>query len=83
MRLQLLSLLGSLASFALADVEFTTPAAGASIAGSGTIKIAWKESGTAPAITTFSSYQLFLMAGGNDAAGMVSSTQEKEKTNQG
>ena len=66
MRLQLLALLGSIASLALADVEFVTPAAGASIP-AGAITVTFKESGTAPLITTFSSYQLFLVAGGNDA----------------
>jgi len=67
----LTTLLTSLASLALADVEFTTPVAGTSIAGGTTFSIAWKESGTSPAITTFSSYQLFLMAGGNADADQV------------
>ena len=72
MRFPLFTILTSLTSFALADVQFTKPAAGTSLAGGGTLAVAWKESGTAPAITTFNSYQLFLMAGGNDAASMVS-----------
>lgn len=54
-----------------ADVEFTKPAAGSAQKGGGALSIAWKESGSGPAITTFQSYQLFLMAGGNTAAEMV------------
>lgn len=66
MRLHLLSLLGAFASFAVADVEFSSPAAGGSVA-AGTITIKWKDSGDSPAISDLSAYQLFLCAGGNEA----------------
>jgi len=71
MRLGLLTFLSTLVSVALADVQFTKPAAGASLTGGSTISIAWKESGTSPAISTFLSYQLFLMAGGNTATNSI------------
>ena len=66
----LLSLL-ALAPFTLADVEFTSPSAGQTLAGGTVIKVAWKDSGTAPAISTLQTYQLFLCAGGNDEASFV------------
>ena len=67
-------LLASFFSFALADVKFTSPAAGDKITGT-TINIEWKESGTAPPIASLVSYQLFLCAGGNDANSFVRSKQ--------
>ncbi|KAK5133792.1 hypothetical protein LTR08_007221 [Meristemomyces frigidus] len=66
MRLHLFTLLAALSPYALADVEFTSPAAGASVA-VGTISVAWKDSGVAPALSTFTSYTLTLIVGGNDA----------------
>lgn len=71
MRLQLLSLLAAFfAPFAFADVKFTTPAAGGSVA-AGTISVQWTESGVAPSISDLSTYQLFLMVGGNEATNAV------------
>jgi hypothetical protein len=65
MRLELLSLLAALApSFVFADVQFTSPAAGASIP-AGAITVQWTESGDAPSISQLSSYTLTLMVGGN------------------
>ncbi|KAK5200844.1 Cell wall synthesis protein kre9 precursor [Cryomyces antarcticus] len=66
MLLRLLPLLAALTPFALADVQFTSPAAGATLPGGGAISVAWKDSGSAPALSALTSYQLFLCAGGND-----------------
>jgi hypothetical protein len=64
MRLELLSLVAALApSFVFADVQFTSPAAGASIP-AGAITVQWTESGDAPSISQLSSYTLTLMVGG-------------------
>lgn len=52
---------------AFADVEFTVPAAGASIAGGTAFTVTWKDSGSAPSISDLTSYQLFLEAGSNAA----------------
>jgi Ser-Thr-rich glycosyl-phosphatidyl-inositol-anchored membrane family len=50
-----------------ADVEFTVPAAGASIAGGTAFTVTWTDSGSAPSISDLTSYQLFLEAGSNTA----------------
>lgn len=71
MLLNLLYLLAALAPSALADVKFTTPAAGASVPAGGTFAVEWKDSGSAPSIADLASYQLFLCAGGNDASNFV------------
>ncbi|KIW11588.1 hypothetical protein PV08_10889 [Exophiala spinifera] len=55
----------SLLSFALADVEVTSPAAGASLAGL-SLTVEWEDSGDTPKLADLASYQLFLCAGGND-----------------
>ena len=68
---RLLALLAAVAPYAFADVEFTSPSAGASAVGGQLLQIAWKESGTSPPITDLQSYQLFLCAGGNDAGSFV------------
>lgn len=52
---------------AFADVEFTVPAAGASVAGGTAFKVTWTDSGSAPSISDLTSYQLFLEAGSNTA----------------
>ncbi|OCL14200.1 beta-1,6-glucan boisynthesis protein-like protein [Glonium stellatum] len=66
MQLRLLALLAAITPFAIADIEFTTPTAGAKLTGGGSINIAWKDSGNAPSISDLMTYQLFLCAGGND-----------------
>ena len=71
MGFRLLLLLAAVAPYALADVEFTSPSAGATLQGGSTIKVAWKDSGTKPAISDLQGYQLFLCAGGNDANSFV------------
>jgi hypothetical protein len=50
----------------LADVRFTKPAAGASIAGGTVLQVEWEDSGDAPSISDLTTYQLFLCAGGNE-----------------
>jgi hypothetical protein len=66
MRLQptLLSVLAALASYALADVEVTSPAAGASLP-AGAITIEWKDSGDSPALSALTTYTVQLVVGGN------------------
>lgn len=51
-----------------ADVQFTSPAAGAKLTGGGTISIEWKDSGDEPKISELLTYQIFLCAGGNTDA---------------
>ncbi|KAI5200930.1 hypothetical protein E4T39_05491 [Aureobasidium subglaciale] len=68
MRCHLLTLLATLAATAVADVKFTSPAAGKQLAGGTTITITWVDDGTTPTIDQFSTYQLNLMAGGSTAA---------------
>ena len=60
-----------LASLALADVEFTEPAAGANLT-AGQIDVRWKDSGISPPIDELTQYTLSLMVGGNDLNDMVS-----------
>ena len=60
-------LLTSFPSLISADVEFTAPAAGASIRGGSTFTVSWKDSGDAPSISDLTSYQLFLFSGSNAA----------------
>jgi hypothetical protein len=64
----------SLAPLAVvADVEFTSPAAGASVP-VGTIDVAWKESGIAPSIKDLTAYTLVLMVGGNEDGNQLALT---------
>lgn len=70
-------LLTALAPFALGDVQFTSPAAGNSISGGGkTLSVTWKESGDDPPISSFTTYTLFLCAGGNEPESQVPSPAE-------
>lgn len=48
----------------LADVEFAIPAPGAHYPYSA-IQVQWEESGVAPPMSSFKSYELLLCAGGN------------------
>ena len=63
----------------MADVNFTNPAAGATIS-AGNLNVEWKESGIAPLISDLATFQLYLMSGGNDADVMVSSTPSSAKS---
>ena len=58
-------LVATLIPLASADVEFTSPAAGASIP-AGQFTVEWSESGDAPKISSLESYTLQLLVGGND-----------------
>ena len=71
MLFRLFFLLAAVAPYTFADVEFTAPSGGATETGGSTLDVEWKESGTGPPITSFSTYQLFLCAGGNDASSFV------------
>ncbi|OCK76099.1 hypothetical protein K432DRAFT_408445 [Lepidopterella palustris CBS 459.81] len=66
MHLKLLALLAAITPIAFADVEFTSPKAGATLTGGGSITVEWKDSNNAPLLTDLTSYSLFLCAGGND-----------------
>ena len=69
--MRLLGLILSLAPLAVvADVLFTSPAAGGHVA-AGTIEVQWKDSGIAPAIADLTAYTLVLVVGGNSGADMV------------
>ncbi|KAL9579311.1 MAG: hypothetical protein Q9203_006751 [Teloschistes exilis] len=53
---------------ASADIQFTSPAAGAVLQAAKPITAKWKDSGDGTALTDLATYTLFLCAGGNDAA---------------
>lgn len=71
MLIRLFTLLAAVAPYAFADIEFTSPSAGATVSGGSTIKVQWKDSGISPALKDLQSYQLFLCAGGNDEKSFV------------
>jgi long-subunit fatty acid transport protein len=73
MRCHILTVLATLAATAIADVKFSSPAAGAQIVGGSSLTITWADDGTAPTIDKFATYTLNLMAGGNTAATSVRS----------
>lgn len=62
----ILPLLATLTPFTLADVQFTSPAAGGSIS-AGTISVRWTDSGDAPKISQLDTYILELVLGGDEA----------------
>lgn len=65
-------LLTALVALAFADVQFVTPSAGNSVAGGGkSLSVTWKESGVKPPISSFTTYTLFLCAGGNEFESQV------------
>ena len=65
MRFRLLSLISSLAPFALADIKFISPPSGGSVP-AGVLSVQWEDSGSGTPLSSLANYQLFLMAGGND-----------------
>ena len=78
MRLQfLLPILTSITSFAIADVQIISPAAGASVP-VGPITITWQESNTPPLIVNLAGYTAFLMCGGNNDAISVGDLRAQE-----
>jgi hypothetical protein len=66
-----LAALAALLPVAFAGVEFTKPAAGATLTAGTAIQVEWKESTDGPALADLQSYTLFLMAGGNDEGSNV------------
>ncbi|KAI4205588.1 MAG: hypothetical protein LQ350_000367 [Teloschistes chrysophthalmus] len=60
--------LTTLLPLAFADIQFTSPAAGATLPVAKPITARWKDSGDGTALTDLATYTLFLCAGGNDAA---------------
>lgn len=73
MILRCLWLLATFTPYVFADVRFTTPEAGGTIKGGGSLTIEWEDSGDTPALDSLLSYQLFLCAGGNEAGTYVRS----------
>lgn len=71
MLIRSLILLAVLVFSAIADVEFVTPAAGSTVAGAKTLSVTWKESGVKPPLTTFTTYTMFLVAGGDEVESQV------------
>ena len=67
----------ALLSFALADVQVTSPAPGDSISGL-TLDIEWKDSGKTPKLADLASFQIFLCAGGNSDSNFVCGTPRGE-----
>ncbi|KAL3423990.1 hypothetical protein PVAG01_05736 [Phlyctema vagabunda] len=57
--------LAALCSYVYADVEFTVPAAGASVAGGTAFTVTWTDSGDAPSLSDLAGYQLMLYTGSN------------------
>lgn len=62
----------TLASAALADVQFTVPPAGATHRGGEVITAQWKESGNGPRLIRLKTYDLYLCAGGDTPDSYVS-----------
>lgn len=58
----------------LADVKFTSPAAGASLSAENPIVVTWTESGDEPPLSSLTTYTVYLCAGGNDAPSQVMTT---------
>lgn len=71
MLIRSLILLAVLVTSAIADVEFVTPAAGSTVAGAKTFSVSWKESGVKPLLTSFTTYTIFLVAGGDGVESQV------------
>lgn len=65
-------LLAALSTLALADVQFTSPAAGATLQAGKPIIAKWQDSGDGTALNLLKTYTLFLCAGGNDPDSIVS-----------
>lgn len=60
-----LTLLATLTPFTLADVEFTSPSAGGTLP-YGSLTVQWKDSGSAPALSTLGTYILELVLGSDE-----------------
>ncbi|KAL8806750.1 MAG: hypothetical protein Q9182_001148 [Xanthomendoza sp. 2 TL-2023] len=55
----------------VANVQFTSPAAGTTLTAGKPITAKWKDSGDGTALTDLTTYTLFLCAGGNDDASFI------------
>lgn len=64
----------TLAACAFAAPQITSPAAGASLPGTGSITVEWKDDGKAPKTTELQSFTLQLIVGGNTATDSVCGT---------
>lgn len=67
-----LAVAAALSDLVHAGISFTKPAAGDKLTAGSAIEVAWKDGGDGPALSEFSTYELHLCAGGNDAASIVS-----------
>ncbi|KAL9034569.1 MAG: hypothetical protein Q9214_006988 [Letrouitia sp. 1 TL-2023] len=67
-----LFLLSTIAPFILCDVRFTSPPAGASLQAGQTLIVSWNDSKESVSLDPFTSYSLFLCAGGDEAESQVS-----------
>lgn len=70
------AVIAALTTSALADVEFLTPKAGASIP-AGPLSVTWQDSGDSPSIDALSTYTLQVILGGNgeqDWQGLATAT---------
>ena len=65
---RLITLLALVAPHVFADVQFTSPDAGATVAGGTTLSIKWKDGGGDPPLSDLTTYSMFLYAGGDDEA---------------
>lgn len=75
-----LFLLAALAATPIvADVKFTSPSGGATVAGGKTLQVQWKDSGDDPPLDDLETYQLFLCAGGNEQDSYIQLTALAEK----
>ena len=77
MLMRFLPLLAVMAPYAFADVQFTSPSAGATVAGGTTLDVEWEDSGDKPPISQMTTYELFLCAGGNDEDNFVCFTSPR------
>lgn len=66
-----LAALSALAPLASAGISFSSPKAGATLTAGSAIEVKWDEGGDGPKLTELLTYELFLCAGGNEAAAQV------------
>ena len=64
-------LLAFILPFTFADVQFLTPAPGATVAADSTITVTWQDSGVIPPLSKLAGYQVFLLVGGSTEATSV------------
>jgi len=68
MLVRLLTLLAFVLPLVVADVEFLTPAPGATETAGSTVTVSWQDSSNAPLLTSLAGYTIFLMVGGDTDA---------------